>query len=214
MNKRDVFGALVAIGLVVAACSSDGTESTSEDEITVQDEAPTPDEATVQDEVFSFEDDDLCEWVSEDTIAEFVSGEFEWEGTAVEREPRSQDAARERRGDVACHWVLTDSSGGHVTIFAPTALEVSEGVADYDDVGGVIVDQPVLGHPALSEGVAYIQEPFSNPVFGVPASNEYFIMDSELPEEVPMFGYDVYWESWYVVADEIIGKLGWTQTPG
>ena len=145
MKKRDVFGALVAVGLLVAACSSDSSESTSEDD------------PTVQDAVFSFEDDDLCEWISEDTLTGFVAGEFDWDGVAVQVTPSSGQTADEPRGRLACHWELTESSGGYVTIYAPTTLDVGFGLENYDDVAGFIVDQPVLGHPALSEGVAYFQ---------------------------------------------------------
>ena len=195
MKKRDVFGALVAVGLLVAACSADGTESTSEDETTVQDSV---DETIVRDAVFSFEDDDLCEWISEDTLTGFVAGEFDWDGVAVQVAPSSEQADDEPRGRLACHWELTESSGGYVTIYAPTTLDVGFGLENYDYVAGSIVDQPVLGHPALSEGVAYFQEPFSRPAFGVPASNVYFILGEEVPGLYPGAGPEAqkaYWES-------------------
>lgn len=218
MRKRDAFGAVLAAGLLVAACSSDGTESTSDDQSAVQDRTPEQDdEATEVDGVFSFAEDDLCEWISEDTLTGFVAGEFDWDGVAVEVAAPPEQADDEPRGRVACQWELTEPSAGYVTIFAPTALEVGGGLANYDDVAGFIVDQPVLGHPALSEGVAYIQEGWSRPAFGVPAANAYFILGDSAPGLYPSedrAAQEDYWESWYVIADEIIAELGWMQYSG
>ena len=38
--------------------------------------------------MFSFADDDLCAWVSEPEVAEFLAAEFDWDGIATEQGQR------------------------------------------------------------------------------------------------------------------------------
>ena len=160
---------------------------------------------------FSFENDDLCDWVSVDEISEFVSSQFDWAGDVSESEAPAAVARAEERGNVACHWTLSGDKAGRVTVFAPTTLEVGDETYDYDDVAGTIVDGPVLGDPSLSAGVAYFQEPYSNTAFGVPATGSYLIASFELPDfESPQSSWDDYWDRWFNVADRIVGELGWT----
>ena len=187
---------LLATGLVLSSCSDDG-ELSNADQVTT----------------FSFDEHDLCEWVSAEEIAGFVSSQFDWDGDVVESEPPVDVAAYEERGEVACSWRLNGDDDGHVTVFAPTALDVGDETHDFADVDvGVplLVGGPVRGHPSLSTGVVYFTEPYHNTAFGVLASDNYLIASFELPDlEHRQISQADSWDRWFAVADQIIGELGW-----
>lgn len=195
MYARHAVALVLVAGLVMSSCSDDGESSDAEQ--------VTP---------FSFEEHDLCDWVSAEEVAGYVSSQFDWDGDVAESEAPAVVVRGEERGNVACSWELSGNETGHVTVFAPTTLNVGDETYHYADSGGFIVDGPVLGHPSLSTGVAYFQEPFSNPAFGVPASDSYLITNLELPDFDPsqQTGWDDYWDRWFAVVDQIVGQLGWT----
>lgn len=194
---------ILVAGLVMISCSDDGESS---------DVAPVA--------TFSFENDDLCDWVSVDEISDFVSSQFDWDGEVAESDAPADVADFEERGTVACSWKLSGFEPGHVTIFAPTTLAVGHETYDFAedvdlDVGRVMVDGPVLGHPSLSTGVAYFTEPWHNTAFGTPASGRYLIASFELlglypPTSMPQEEQEERWDRWFAVVDQILVELGWT----
>ena len=96
MRRR--VSALLFGGLVVTACSSDGSSGEERSEAS---------QADTEAAVFSFADDDLCERVSEADVAEWVAAEFDWDGTAEEVGSTS--------AEIACEWTL-QSAGGDLSL--------------------------------------------------------------------------------------------------
>ena len=147
-------------------------------------------------QVFSFaEDDDLCAWVTEEEVAEFVAAEFEWDGTATEVEPDDEFAA--------CHWELSPTQPrGRTwptsTHSYPGLLQVGDaelwrdmdggpmggrldswGVVDYED--GVVDEGSFSGHPDLTQGVVVHQSGFVAHAFAVPPEIEWRAQRAILP---------------------------------
>ena len=201
MSGRHTVALVLMAGVVLGSCSDDGESSDAESAAT-----------------FSFEEHDLCDWVSAEEISDFVSSQFDWDGEVAQSDAPADVADSEERGTVACRWELSGNEPGHLTIFAPTTLTVGDETYDFADdvdldVGRVVVDRPVLGHPSLSTGVAYFTEPWHNTAFGAPASGRYLIASFELPDfEYPRttMPQEERWDRWFAVVDQIVGELGWT----
>ena len=192
MSGQHTVALLLVAGLaVVSSCSDDGDSS---------DAVAT----------FSFDEHDLCDWVSAEEIAAIVSAQFDFDGEVTESEAPAKVADFEERGEVACSWELSGDKTGHVTVFAPTTLSIGDETYDYADVSGHIVDGPVLGHPSLSDGVAYFIEPYHNTAFGLPATDNYLIASFETDFKSPEDSWDDHWNRWFAVADQIMSELGWT----
>ena len=66
-----------------------------------------------QADVFSFADDDLCEWVSEAEISEWVAAEFDLNGTASE--VGTTDTV------VTCEWTIESTDGEEAVVTAGDA---------------------------------------------------------------------------------------------
>ena len=157
-------------------------------------------------EAFSFATDDMCAWVSEDEVAEFVSAEFDWDGTAVET----------GSGRGGCEWALTDDDGDTGYLEASDVREWT----DFDDnpvdpvemVGDVSDFDPedpfsgaVSGHPALSEGVVAFNAMFGQFAFWVPPVDEYLGFSLAVPGVEDVFEGN----GFFAVADHIVEELGW-----
>ena len=127
-------------------------------------------------EVFSFAENDLCEWVGEAEVAEWVSAEFDWEGVATDGPVR---------GTVGCEWMLESADGE--TDRVVTASDASlwqdfdgntydvkarlaeAGLSEYPPRGGSVeIGAWVVGHPSLSIGVVAHNGGFGTFAFGVP----------------------------------------------
>jgi len=161
---------------------------------------------------FTFAEDDLCTWVSEDEVAEFVAAEFAWEGTVV-LDPSS--------GGDGCGWRLTSTDDDVVfdvgaaaarwSLFGPDNTPIGLGeveVVDFDEEAGTVddVDTGVSGHPSLSDGVVVINGGWGNYAFWVPPIDEclelFVSVEPVVPEgelEARTFG----------VADRFLQELGW-----
>jgi len=165
--------------------------------------------AEVVEGAFTFADDDLCEWVSEDEVAEFVAAEFEWDGTAV-----LEGASEPEEDPDSCQWRLMSTAGeaGGVTAgnastwedFNNEPYDFSEvEVVDFnEDLGFVeIGSSAVSGYPSLSDGVVVHSGGFGQYAFWVPPSDEYLylMVVIEDGDEGEFFG----------VADRFVRELGW-----
>lgn len=155
---------------------------------------------------FAFATDDLCDWVSENEITEFVAAEFDWNGTATEIDTRN---------DAGCYWELTETLGpGTLGFIAPIELTIPDDVEHYDPESeieiGLVIGTPILGHPYLSDGVAYYLRGFGPLAFGVPDDNRWFVVDG-LPDikTSPAVAQGDAWIGWFGVADRLIDELGW-----
>ena len=180
----------IGIAAVVGACSSE------------DDAAP-----------FSFATGDLCEWVSETEVAEFVAAEFDWAGTAAAVDGALDEA-------VTCQWELVSTSSANGAVIAGDAglwrdfdgniydLDArmgGEGVTDYD--GPLDIGAWVLGHPAVSDGVVVHNEGFGQFAFGVPPDRDWLWLSLYLPGSGE-WSLD-YEARYFAVADRFLEELGW-----
>jgi hypothetical protein len=163
-------------------------------------------------EPFTFADDDLCEWISEDQVADFVAAEFDWAGTAAELDEATGP-------EVSCQWRLTSTAGDYGEVQAGDASlwrDFSGNPSDFDIVDIVEFDQElglvgigaaVSGHPALSDGVVVQNGGFGQYAFWVTPNDEY------LSFTVRPFDDDAWDEDYearfFGVADRFMRELNW-----
>lgn len=193
---------MVAAGVLVAAsCGGDGGN-----------------------DVFSFAEHDLCEWVSEADVAEWVAAEFDWEGTATE--VASTDEF------VACEWTLasgeTDDGAviaGDATLWRDfddnvydfAARMAREGVTEYPPPEGRVgIGAWVVGHPAVSDGVVVHNGGFGQFAFGVPPGpwlqlSDPLHADVDWDDGVASAEYEA---RYFAVADHFLRELGWVPPAG
>jgi hypothetical protein len=180
-------------------------------------------------DVLSFADDDLCEWVTEAEVAEFVAAEFDWDGTATEVEAVDDPT-------VACRWELSsaDGTGGSVLVidggqsedfdgnrFDYDAMMKAQGVLDYQ--GPVCVGDFVVGHPALSDGAVVSNWGFGQFAFGTPSVTEWLLLYLDVPGRTSAEDWtscegsittggvasEDYEPRYFAVADHFLRELGW-----
>lgn len=151
------------------------------------------------DGVFSFADNDLCEWLSSDTIAELVAAEYEWNGTAT--------AVAFSDLPDGCTWELsgTPDVEGLNTVSIGSATPPTEPFLTYGEFTSSTpqLGVGVRGHPALSEGVIYSYGGFGYASFGVP-DHGYIQMFLWVP------GDEGTEDARLAFADAVIRELGWT----
>jgi len=169
-------------------------------------------------EPFTFADDDLCEWVSEDRVADFVAAEFAWEGTAavIDEETAPQ---------VSCQWRLTGTAGGDGEVHAGDAslwTDFSGNAYDFDtidivefdrELGFVEIGAAVSGHPALSDGAVVHNGGFGQFAFWVPPNEEYLSLTMR-PFDDDAWGGGAAWggddeDGFFGVADRFMRELNW-----
>lgn len=178
------------------------------------------------DDVFSFADDDLCEWVSEDEVAEWVASEFDWRGTASAA--RTGGAA----DDGACEWHLSSTEEGRESSWVGVedaaqwrdfdenpydfgARMTQSGVTAYPPPDGhVEIGAWVIGHPSLTEGVVVHNGGFGMYAFGVPPGPylqvSTLLYDSEdWDEGAAIADYEA---RFFAVADHFLQELGWSSS--
>ncbi|TFH21089.1 MAG: hypothetical protein E4H05_00880 [Acidimicrobiales bacterium] len=204
---------LTALVFAMAACSSsDDAATTATDPHTTDiTEATVPATSGTQAnpvDVFSFADDDLCEWVTQEEVAGFIATAFDWNGSA--KQNLSNPLAN-------CEWRLIGGeevvTGSIYAYDAPRELQTAEG-EPYDFAALDVVDfspdvrqsAAVSGHPNLSEGVVAYDYGWGTYVFWVPPRDEYLAL------QVPLIGgASEFWAdaSYFVVADQFLHELGW-----
>lgn len=166
-------------------------------------------------EAFAFAKDDLCEWVSEDEVASFVSEAYEksgveWDGTAVT--VPSQGSVWDMSG-YYCQWeptgggyviargLASSSFGGEATEFPGT-----EG-GDYDSLSG-----PVFGHPDFGDNIIVGNAAFGRYGFWLSGSDDALGIEMYLPMGVS--DIDIDWAQQetmlFSLANRFLNKMGWT----
>ena len=222
----------VVIVVGVSACADDSSTAdlepsapTSTTDLEQSAPASTASSGNDSDAVFSFTDDDLCEWVTEDEVAEFVAAEFDWEGMAAEVEADPT---------VACQWELSSADGtsGSVRVhdgglskgfggnrFDYDAVMKSRGVLDYQ--GPVCVGEFVVDHPALSDGVVVHNGAIGQFAFGVPPDTEWLLLCLDVPGRTSDdwtscddgttggVASEDYEARFFAVVDQFLEELGW-----
>jgi hypothetical protein len=180
-------------------------------------ETPSTAPAELDEDVFSFGRDDLCQWVTEDEVAEMVSAVYPWEGSAELEEPVVDDAL--------CTWKLTGGDG-HGYLYADDASEwvhigagpydfaaelAAEPAVEYREIGRADVwPFAVSGHPGLSEGVLVHSAGFGQMAFWVPPREEYLAFSMAVPDAGDVYDEDRF----FVVADAFLQELGWVPASG
>jgi hypothetical protein len=162
-------------------------------------------------EEFVFGEDDLCEWVTGDALAEAASAAFdsmgeEWNGVAAVDEERS--------GDDGCVWVLTNESApagaeGSVIGMGPyLASHPPEETADYsgDDPEAKLRDDVwTTGYPGLSDGVAVKEDVLGTYVLWIEDTDNAISVGVGYPDP-----FDGAIQPMFVFADRILRELNWT----
>ncbi len=184
MSGQHTVALLLVAGLaVVSSCSDDGDSS---------DAVAT----------FSFDEHDLCDWVSAEEIAAIVSAQFDFDGEVTESEAPAKVADFEERGEVACSWELSGDKTGHVTVFAPTTLSIGDETYDYADVSGHIVDGPVSRAPVAVRRCGLLHRALSQ--HGVRTARlrrtTHLIASFETDFKSPEDSWDDHWDRWFAVA--------------
>ena len=163
-------------------------------------------------DVFSFADDDLCEWVTEEEVAGFVAAAFDWDGTVTQSPPDAPPG-----GPMTCEWQLTadgDPTGMLVATEArwetfggsPYDLAALD-VVDFDDADPEDIERAaVSGHPALSEGVLVTADGWGQYAFWVPPREQYLALMMSVPGEELSYPID---DRVFIVADQFLRELGW-----
>ena len=160
-------------------------------------------------DVFSFADNDLCEWVSEAEVARFVGEAYsrsgiEWDGSVAAAEPFG--SAWDLPGSHYCRW---EPTGGGYVIARSLAASQFGPVFDYSvwDQGTVL--PAVSGHPGVADGIIAASAAFGRYGFWLEGSDE------ALGLEVVLEGGDA--TSWgqqeemlFLIANGFLAEMGWT----
>ena len=164
-------------------------------------------------EVFSFADDDLCEWVTQEELTGFITEAFDWNGSAVQTPPDDSPSAK-------CEWRLVgDDVGEFDSVSASDAIGTDFGTFDGESIDYAALDvvdfsdQPVemdvvavSGHPDLSDGVVAYNYGWGIYVFWVPPRDDYLALSFPLLNGASEVWADA---AYFEVADQILHELGW-----
>jgi hypothetical protein len=215
--------ALVVSVIFLAGCSDDASDeatptgtTAASAEVTTVPTTTAPASAEPIEEAFSFADDDLCEWVTDEDVAEMLADVFDWSGTLTEQ-PKPTSRSGEPEAD-NCHWVLSGNGDGHVAVYdagqwetfggAPFDLATADIVAYSEgDPDSVELGAAVSGHPALSDGVVVYNGAFGQYAFWVPPRQEYLAFSLAVPGVSDVFEGDRF----FMVADQLVHALGWLE---
>lgn len=205
-HRSMVLVTALVFGMVACDSSDDAATTATDAQVT---ETGGTQETSV--EVFSFADDDLCEWVTEEELTGFVTEAFDWNGSAIQTAPDAPDK---------CEWRLTDVAAGNgfVVAYDATGSEfqgteaepvdfAALDVVDFSDHTPVEMDVvAVSGHPNLSDGVVAYDYGFGQYVFWVPPRQEYLGLYFPLIGGASEFWAD---PSYFMVADQVLRELAW-----
>ena len=159
-------------------------------------------------EVFSFADDDLCEWVTQEEVAGFIAESFDWNGTVIQSPPDAPSS---------CEWRLTGNAGERLTIaYDAEQWQAWEGgafefaaldIVDFSDEDPRAIEgAAVSGHPALSDGVLVTADGWAQFAFWVPPRHQYLALMISVPGEELSYPID---DRVFMVADLFLHELAW-----
>lgn len=164
-------------------------------------------------EAFSFTEDDLCEWVSEDDVASFVTEAYEksgveWDGTAVAVSPGG--STWDLSGDY-CRWEPT--GGGYVIARGVPSVHYGRAVTEFSEAGERVyrsLDGPVSGHPDLDDGVIVGNAAFGRYGFWMQGSDDALGIEMSLPDGVSDGDWAQQETMLFSAANSFLHKMGWT----
>jgi hypothetical protein len=182
---------------------------------------PPPESQNPNPDVFTFAEDNLCEWVSEEKVTSFVrsayalSG-FAWDGSVVAAAP--EGSAWDLPGRDYCRW--EPAGGGYVIARGLTPAQFG-GLVEYSEIAdrsGVLLDA-VSGHPDIADGVIAASAAFGRYGFWLQGSDEVLglevvLMDSLTSPENGADGID--WlqqeKMLFHVANSFLRWMNWVPT--
>ena len=160
-------------------------------------------------DAFTFEDDELCDWLTADEIAGYFASVYDWDGTAelVEMDDADPDE---------CFWLLETTGGDGVIEIGAGNADPGFLLADYEIVeyDGGPVRAPggtVSGHPALSEGAVVQNAGWGAYSFWVPPRDEYLSLFANRAGSGgpgPRIGLEDQ-DRLFAFADQLLQELGW-----
>ena len=169
--NRDAVGTQDGLGDVADSTDTPPSTATPITSTTVPSEEPI--------EVFTFADDDLCEWVAADRITVFFSEAYEfpvddWDAMADLQHLSDLEPDE-------CWWRLAtttddDSFAVHAWNANPGVVLLPAEIVEYDGRGVGFPGPAVSGHPALSEGVVVQNAGWDIYTFWVPPSDNYLAL--------------------------------------
>lgn len=160
-------------------------------------------------EVFRFADDDLCEWISEDEVTEFVREAYalsgiDWEGDVAAAEPSG--SAWDLPGGDYCTWIPT--GGGHVIARGLTPSQFSPpndySEADYD----AVTHGSVSGHPDFPDGIIAAGAAFGRYGFWLEDSDEVLGLEVLL-DESDSGDWSQQEKMLFHIANSFLAEMGW-----
>ena len=233
MTLRALLPALLVLAMMAAGCSGDdddtstptvaGEAATSTSVEVVEVPTTTVPPVEIVEGAFTFADDDLCEWVSVEMVAEFVATEFDDPDVTVVLDessggPENPDScqwwflagtAPDEFGSVSAEdaeFLWTDVNSVNHEYSEAEVVEFVEEIGVIDSRDGA-----VSGPPSLSDGVVFFDEGWGMYTFWVPPSDEYLSVSVVFPREESEDGDDWadYEDRVFGVADRFVQELGW-----
>lgn len=151
--------------------------------------------ATTPERPFSFADDDLCEWITEEEIAEMVSAVYGWDGAATQVEPY----------EFACRWELTGDEEVPPLVGIAESDRSDAPIRQWaDDPSFSIGGDVVVGHPDMTEGAGFVLGAFGDFAVGVPEDGRFVQLFVMMPE-----GLDDWMTDTIRLGDLVLRELGW-----
>jgi hypothetical protein len=178
---------------------------------TAQSPDETMSEENTSDDVFVFGEDDLCELVTEDEVAEYARDAYEavgeeWNGTAtLTREHWFEDPI-----EYECEWSLSGSDGLIYVYTEPASRSGGQTIA-YAELSEshIPMSGTVVEHPEFDDDVMIQNHAFGRYGFWVPESEGQMVLSVSLGRDVELEDYG--WEvPLFVVANRFLDEMNWT----
>lgn len=146
---------------------------------------------------FSFADDELCEWITEQEIVEIVSAVYDWDGGATQVEPY----------EFACRWELTGDEEVPPLVGIAESDRSDAPIRQWADEPSFSIGRDVVvGHPDMTEGAGFVLGAFGDFAVGVPEDGRFVQLFVMMPEDTIV-------DDWVTdtirLGDLVLSELGW-----
>ncbi len=154
-------------------------------------------------EIFVFGEDDLCEWVTEEEVTDFVRGAYEaagveWDGEAT--------LITGEVGNYECQWTLTDDSGEITALRSPGELGDQDVIVYADLDEDTPVGVTISGHPDFGDNVLISNIGWGSYAFWTTTSEDQLVLWVNLDVETD----SVEWETpLFIVANGFLDEMNW-----
>ena len=158
-------------------------------------------------DVFTFAEDDLCDWVSEDEVTSFVRDAYaqsgiEWDGSVVAAEPGA--SAWDLPDSDYCQWEPSD--GGHVIARGFPPSQFLGGIIEFPTLNETTPIGNYSEHPSVADYVIVGNAAFGRFGFWLEDSDEKLGLEVAFREGTT----DEDWENMlFDVANSFLSEMGW-----